>query len=213
MASNAALLAGVSCDFPNETLFWLDADYGDTYGTSATFLGILRPKEPLAKEQATTHFQQAQRPNEEAPGPQKARRRLSAAKLQLQQESIAASFAVGAHCSVNKHFRLGCAVVKFEFAAMQAAVLHHVGLHPDKMLAAWKVGDQDVTIRRHFDSTRNAYDPVGIFVSWGHQAEKRAAIPIDVIVNTFDILSELCLPSYVHDVLAPSAEDVPDTCL
>eukprot|EP00928_Gymnodinium_smaydae_P043879 TRINITY_DN29324_c0_g1_i1.p1 TRINITY_DN29324_c0_g1~~TRINITY_DN29324_c0_g1_i1.p1 ORF type:complete len:188 (+),score=22.63 TRINITY_DN29324_c0_g1_i1:203-766(+) len=99
-------------------------------------------------------------------------------------------FANGTHCEVRKHARLGCAIVNFESEDLQAAVLKFLEIHEPGGEAVWTIGKREVTIRRHFDEHKNEFDRTGIFVHWGHKAEKSAPLPVTEVADHFDLLAQ-----------------------
>eukprot|EP00928_Gymnodinium_smaydae_P096517 TRINITY_DN8544_c1_g3_i1.p1 TRINITY_DN8544_c1_g3~~TRINITY_DN8544_c1_g3_i1.p1 ORF type:complete len:200 (+),score=31.28 TRINITY_DN8544_c1_g3_i1:67-666(+) len=116
------------------------------------------------------------------------------------------------YCTVKKHARLGCAIVHFESAVLQAAVLEFFQIGGSEEVP-WTLGTHAVTVRQHFDDRKNEVDRTGIFVYWGHKVEKFAPLPIAVVADHFNLLAREVKVSLEIGLQPPRADQVPHSCL
>eukprot|EP00928_Gymnodinium_smaydae_P026359 TRINITY_DN20730_c0_g1_i1.p2 TRINITY_DN20730_c0_g1~~TRINITY_DN20730_c0_g1_i1.p2 ORF type:complete len:327 (-),score=64.93 TRINITY_DN20730_c0_g1_i1:262-1173(-) len=112
------------------------------------------------------------------------------------------------YCTVHKHARLGCAIVKFESIEMQEYVLGFLKYNSNGE-AKWIIGTHPVSIRRHFDGHTNDFDHTSIFVHWGHQMEKLAPLPVSVVADHFNLIAREVKISCECGSVPPRADEVP----
>eukprot|EP00928_Gymnodinium_smaydae_P090717 TRINITY_DN74476_c0_g1_i1.p1 TRINITY_DN74476_c0_g1~~TRINITY_DN74476_c0_g1_i1.p1 ORF type:complete len:215 (+),score=28.00 TRINITY_DN74476_c0_g1_i1:88-645(+) len=120
-------------------------------------------------------------------------------------------FAKGTFCEIRKHDRLGCAIANFESADLQAAVLRFVDVRLPGERATWTIGAHEVTLKHHFDDQTNEFDSTGMFIFWGHKAEKLAPLHVKALAEQVDLLVQEVKASLEMGLQAPRADQLPSS--
>eukprot|EP00928_Gymnodinium_smaydae_P050480 TRINITY_DN34034_c0_g1_i1.p1 TRINITY_DN34034_c0_g1~~TRINITY_DN34034_c0_g1_i1.p1 ORF type:complete len:184 (+),score=31.32 TRINITY_DN34034_c0_g1_i1:110-661(+) len=112
-------------------------------------------------------------------------------------------------CFVKKHARLGCAIVQFESEALQSTVLELLKYRGEDEDTILQIGSRVVSVRQHFDDSKREVDRAGIFVHWGHKAEKSEPLSVAVVADYFELLAHEAKVSLETGLQPPRADEVP----
>eukprot|EP00928_Gymnodinium_smaydae_P008939 TRINITY_DN132_c0_g1_i4.p2 TRINITY_DN132_c0_g1~~TRINITY_DN132_c0_g1_i4.p2 ORF type:complete len:146 (-),score=27.29 TRINITY_DN132_c0_g1_i4:836-1273(-) len=114
--------------------------------------------------------------------------------------------AQSAHCIVEKHYFLGCAIVKVASKTLRDAVLHYIHLHD-----SFNVSGVNVHLAEHVPRAANEKSDNALFAGWGRKTERRCPISATTLAAVVDGIILTLLSMNPAASFAPLPEEMP-TC-
>eukprot|EP00928_Gymnodinium_smaydae_P008940 TRINITY_DN132_c1_g1_i1.p1 TRINITY_DN132_c1_g1~~TRINITY_DN132_c1_g1_i1.p1 ORF type:complete len:183 (-),score=25.91 TRINITY_DN132_c1_g1_i1:646-1194(-) len=108
------------------------------------------------------------------------------------------------HCLVEKHFFLGCAIVKVASRAIRDAVLHYIHLHK-----TFVVDGVNVHLAEHVPKDTDKKSDNALFAGWGRKTERKSPISATTLAKVLDDIIVTLLTLNPTASFAPIPEEMP----